>query len=264
MNVRSIYGLAGRLLHRPGKEIRILMYHRVNPDKDLPDMHIPVTPGAFRDQMGWLAQNGWRVISLSEAVRQIKNGKIKIPRQVAITFDDGFRDNYHQAFPVLAHWGFPATIFLIAGRIGKDPDYIDFFQAREMQEHGIEFGSHTVTHPDLTAVPELQAQQEIGWSKALLEESLGTIDMFAYPGGRFNTRHCRIARQAGYKAAVTIAPGGNSRGEDMFMLKRTEIARPDTRYDFKNKLYGGFDWRHRYIQKKQGLYPIPQNRQNQE
>jgi peptidoglycan/xylan/chitin deacetylase (PgdA/CDA1 family) len=262
MNKRSLYGVVGRMLffHRK-PEIRILMYHRVNPGRDISDMHITVTPRAFREQMQWLASKQWKVIPLSEAFRQINNKSIENPKQAVITFDDGYEDNYTHALPVLKAFCFPATIFLASGKIEVNPEFLNPDQISYMQGQKITFGGHTFSHPDLTGISTEKAWEEIYLSKQKLEKMLkSTVDTFAYPYGRFNAVHCHQLKNAGYQTAVTVAPGGNGGNENRFMLKRTEIANQDTIFDFANKLKGGFDWIHRYVQRNHGLYPVPQKR----
>lgn len=256
---RSFYGIIGRLKPKLNKGIRILMYHRVNPSRNLSNQHISVAPDAFKKQIHLLMENKWQVISLKQAVEQIKNGKIRKYRQVVITFDDGYEDNYVHAYPILKAHDLRATIFLVYERIGKNQDFLNFNQIQEMQQFGISFGSHTLNHPDLTEIPDEEAGNEILNSRIFLEKKLGyPIDVFAYPFGRFNSIHCRFLKEADYSAAVSIAPGGNTGKENPYFLRRTEIAWIDTLFDFKNKLQGGFDWRHKRIQRKQGLYPAPQ------
>ncbi len=259
MGSRSIYGVVNALIRPPRKEIRILTYHRVNPDTRLPDVHISVSPKAFKQQMAWLHQNKWRVISLREAINQISKRNIRAEKQVVITFDDGFRDNFEFAFPVLWHYKFPATIYLISSKCTKHSDYLDYYQIQIMQQHQISFGAHTVTHPNLAEIQEHQAWEEIIKSKTELEGILGKpVSSFAYPSGRFNAIHQKMLSQADFQSGLTVAPGGNGVNENLLRLKRTEIANHDSLFDFRNKLLGGFDLLHRLVQFKQGLYPAPQ------
>lgn len=259
MNKRSFYGMIGRVFPRLGQEIRILMYHRVNPSENLPDRQISLTPLAFEQHLDWLQNRDFSILSLTEAVRQIQEKQIKHPKQVVLTFDDGFRDNYEHAFPILQRFGFTAEIFLTVDPIGNHPDFLDWDQVKEMQESGIHFGNHTLTHPKLSSIPESEAHEEISQAQKKLEQKLGKkITSFAYPSGRFLEIHRQILMQTEHKMAVTIAPGGNQVGTDPFLLRRTEITPWDTLFDFGNKMYGGFDWRHRRIQTSQGLLPIPQ------
>jgi peptidoglycan/xylan/chitin deacetylase (PgdA/CDA1 family) len=270
----------------------------VNDDKD------PFFPGTpievFSQQMQYLARN-YTLLSLEEAVNTTVRGTIP-DSAVVITFDDGYRDNYTCAFPVLKRLGIPATIFLATGAIGTgkvlwhDKVFSAFRQTRmpfltnwgsngstgyplgtvrekllaqsevlgllrsvdegsrsalidellakldvddgekdldlmltwehvvEMRQHGISFGSHTVTHPILSTLPIKRLQMEIYESKKTIEEKLGaSVIAFAYPNGKredFNDRIKALVKQAGYMCALTTAFGSNGHRQDLFELRR--------------------------------------------
>ncbi|MCP4296694.1 MAG: polysaccharide deacetylase family protein [Proteobacteria bacterium] len=264
MKLRSLYGAAGTLFKSSDREIRILMYHRVTNSKKVKDPQITVTPESFDSQMSWLHKSKYQVISLDAAVDQINIGKIESPNQVVITFDDGFRDNYECAFPVLKKYKMPAIIYLIISEVDCNSEFLTLSQIKEMQEAGIQFGSHTITHPFLTQISLQSAWDEIEHSRIWLEKTLCVpAKSFAYPSGYFNKWHQAITKRSGYSSAVTIAPGGNNAGENPHLLKRTEISCKDSLRDFKNKLRGGFDWAHILTQKHQGLLPIPHEQVDQ-
>ena len=260
MNGRNIIGSIGKILRLPKAEIRILMYHRVNPRNDLPDNHISVTPEAFERQMLWIKENNWQVISLESAVRQLKSGTVQSNKQIVITFDDGYQDNYQFAYPILRRFKFPAIIFLaVQACFNNEDEFLNLLQMKEMLSEDISFGAHTVTHPFLTEISYYQSVKEIFESKQILEEKLNIpIQSFAYPAGYFNQHHRYLTMQADYECALSIRPGGNRPGEDLYALRRTEIARHDSLLDFKNKLQGGFDMPHLVRQYLTGLYPAPQ------
>lgn len=260
MKLRNLIGTIGKFIHFKRNAIRILMYHRVNPSSDLADSHISVTPESFYLQMKWLKVKGWRVISMDEAVMQINSGLVPEKQQVVITFDDGFRDNFEHAYPVLNQFNYPATIFLAVNRcfMGNN-DYLEDRQIKVMLENKIDFGAHTLSHPFLTESTDQQAWVEINDSRRLLTKYFGfPIKGFAYPAGRFNRKHYDMVVRSGYQYALSIRPGSNSKNEDLFALRRTEIACHDSLMDFENKLSGGFDLLHTAHQFTQGLYPAPQ------
>lgn len=235
------------------------MYHRVTEDKQVKDKHITVTPQAFEQQMQFLQENDWQVIPLSEALSQLQSGCIKHSNQLVLTFDDGYRDNYDIAYPILKKYQFPATIYLITSLINCDPYFLSLAHLTEMFEGAITYGSHSITHPNLTEISLEESWKELGSSKIGLESALGyLIKTFAYPSGYFNSIHQQMLGELGYSAALTIAPGGNTCHDSLFALKRTEISFHDSLLDFKNKLRGGFDWAHQLAQQHSGLYPVPQ------
>ena len=258
---------AGALLSRPDPvpgTLRILMYHRV---ADILETDIlAVTPFAFACQMDWLRKEGWTVLPLREALRRLETGGLP-PKAVALTFDDGYRDNYEEAAPVLARLGFPATVFPVTGFVreeaehrryrGRNPKvpYLTVEQIREMKKSGFDFGGHTHTHPLLPQISCEAAQEEIHRAKKLLEEWTGeTSTLFAYPNGAYGKEHFRILDALGYEAALSVRPGANRPGTLRFALRRTEISGRDSLGDFIQKMNGGFDLVHGLLQGVRGFY----------
>jgi len=223
---------------------RILCYHRV---RDGAADYLSVTTDRFRQQMRSLKDGGFQVVPLEEILSGKADG-----RSVAITFDDGWRDNFENAFPALKEFGLTATIFCIADRIDQ-PDYLTLTQARAMRQQGIELGSHTVSHPKLNSLDREGKKREILGSKKMLEEKLrGPVPFFCYPYGIYDNETLRAVREAGYLGACSNRPGVNRtvqkngrRGvEDPFRLRRTEIAGSDTLEVFRLKLAGAYDELH--------------------
>ena len=155
--------------------------------------------------------------------------------------------------PILTRLKVPATIFLTVGYIGTGrlptltrtdfmPRPLDWREVKEMQAQGIEFGSHTITHPMLSQVPLDVARREIGESKRMLEDRLGTdVPFFCYPRGDVNEAVRRVVRDEGYRAACSTLPGLNSRRTDLFGLRRTYISRRDSLPEFAKKMAGAYD-----------------------
>ena len=257
--------------------IRILTYHRINDWH--PEDLLSVRVGHFREQMEYLAANGWRVIPLTEAVEQLSqtNGatsdKLQVTSEyggaearrhakaIVITFDDGYADNYWHAYPILREHEFPATLFVASGLMDHHepmPRYaegsvqqdrgLSWNDIRTMQAGGIEIGAHSVTHADLTAGSGEETRQEIVESKRQIERETGRpVTAFAYPKGRLNAQVVRFVREAGFTSACSERVGTNQPGEDLFRLRRTEISGFDTIEDFEKKLVGAFDVMHRAV-----------------
>jgi peptidoglycan/xylan/chitin deacetylase (PgdA/CDA1 family) len=235
-------------LARSRNTARVLYYHSVS---DAP-VRSSVSPSAFAAQIEHLRAR-YRVLSLSEVARTLAARASLPPGAVVITLDDGFRDNYDEAFPVLARAGVTATVFLTASYIGTDalptlsrtdfvPRPLDWGQVREMHAHGIEFGSHTLTHAMLTRVPVSDARREVAESRRLIEDRLGApAPFFCYPRGDFNPAVKRIVKEEGYRGACTTLPGVNHWRTDPFALRRTYISRRDTPDEFAKKVAGAYD-----------------------
>ncbi len=183
--------------------IPVLTYHAVEAGSS----PIAISPQAFASQMGWLSRHGYRVIRLSELVGHFEAASALPPRTVVITFDDGFESVYLHAFPILAEYGFPASVFLVTGYCGRYNDWpgqpsgfpirslLTWGQISEMGRHGIEYGAHTVTHPRLDRAPTNEIVHEITRSKETIEQQIGKpVELFAYPYGRFDGRVKEVVR----------------------------------------------------------------------
>jgi peptidoglycan/xylan/chitin deacetylase (PgdA/CDA1 family) len=231
-----IHLLFDELLRRRQRRV-VLTYHRVRDDSL--DPHISVTPETFERQLRYL-KSRFMLTSLDallSAAGQAGNGRKPI---VAMTFDDGYLDNFEHAFPLLRKYRVPATIFLVSRWVGK-PMFLDTHHLLEMLEHGIEFGSHTQSHPVLTSIALCQAKNEIKASKREIEHILQrAVRFFAYPKGKSQDVGPDIVRaveDAGYEAAF-MAENGTIRGDEgRFELKRIGI-RECSMIVFKLRLSG--------------------------
>ncbi|MGE5576617.1 MAG: polysaccharide deacetylase family protein [Syntrophothermus sp.] len=207
------------------KRIPVLTYHRITA-KPRADYPVPtVLPAVFERQMAYLARHGYRTIS-PEQLLAYYQGKAGLPdKPVLITFDDGWGDNYTTAFPILRKFGYQATIFLVAGKIGTG-QLLNWKQIREMSNYGITFGAHTMTHPRLSQLEAGQAAWEIAESKRAIEVHLGRpVDFFAYPygDGAYNEKIRHLVQKAGFKAAFASSLGLVSSVRNPLALRRILI-----------------------------------------
>jgi peptidoglycan/xylan/chitin deacetylase (PgdA/CDA1 family) len=222
-----LIALSQALFLRSNYMLPIIMYHSVNPSAERGNMLV-VSDKTFLRQMRFLKEHHYNVVPLETVYDLIKNKK-KIPmRTIAITFDDGYKDNYTYAFPILKKYNFPATIFVIVNEVERpEGDRLSWGQMRAMQDSGIiTIGSHTLSHIYFNEVyPDEQLKKEISGSKIILEEKLGRkINTFAYPGGRFNAKVKQLVIDAGYQMAVATNPGDKYPDDDIFVLKRLRIS----------------------------------------
>ena len=237
----------------PTKGIPVLMYHRVNDDRRSSNLDVPIKK--FEEQMALLAQKGYRTLSIHEfcTIISSKSYYNKKDRVILLTFDDGWKDNYTNAFPILKKFSFKATIFLVYDTLEEKEEFKEYLNKKdifEMQNHGIDFGSHTLTHRELTTIEKQEAKREIVDSKSCFEKLLNKpVISFCYPRGKINSDAASMVSQAGYELAFTIHPGINNYGDNLLLLNRTEISGNDSLFDFKKKLAGAYDWLHRFVQK---------------
>ena len=228
--------------------IPILMYHKVNPYRKTGGLGLRVLPREFAWQMSYLKEKGFNVVTLDEAVDYLEYNKPLPSKPIVITFDDGYQDNYYFAFPILKKYGFKATIFIITGIVGKTNEWderegkptnymLTWQQINEMSKYGIDFEAHTVNHPRLTRVPLEVAAKEIVDSKKMLEGKLKRpVKYFCYPYGLYNEQIEEIVKNAGFRAATTTKIGINSRGTDLFQLKRLRVTGYTSRRQFVEQL----------------------------
>jgi peptidoglycan/xylan/chitin deacetylase (PgdA/CDA1 family) len=181
--------------------------------------------------MARLREHGYRTVSLSEAVACLREGRTFPDRSLVITFDDGSRTVYDEAFPALRRYDMSATVFLSVGRPrgqshqGLSSDggpLLTWQEIREMEVCGIEFGAHTLTHPDLTRLPVERIEEEVCGSKTIIEDALGTpVTCFAYPYGRYDARSYAIVRKH-FVAACSDRLGLVTSGSDPYALERVD------------------------------------------
>jgi peptidoglycan/xylan/chitin deacetylase (PgdA/CDA1 family) len=251
-----------------GHAFPILMYHSIPASiakgtNSYYDLRVSLEN--FRRQMQFLRDHRFNVIDLKEYIQARENGEDIPHNSVAITFDDGYRDNYLNAFPVLKIFRFPATVFLVtdlldggrprffAGETGLGPQttFLSWSEIKEMSEAGINFGSHTVTHPDLQTLSDSEFRHELSGSKKRIEQQLWKpVDCFCYPyafkgGGkqsRFRLRTAELLDECGYKLGVTTTIGRNSHNGEILFLERIPMHVNDSIGRFSAKLDGAYDW----------------------
>ena len=227
---------------RPRHVVPILMYHSIADDKE---SSLSVSPENFARQMEFLNRNGYSVISLGELVKNIKAGKTSLFKTVVITFDDGYADNFSEAFPVLAKYNMPAIIFLVTGYVDNKEGYLRWNQIRLMMLNNITFGGHTRNNVYLPSVEsEEELWNEIAGPKEDIEKATGReANYFCYPTGGFNERVKEAVKKAGYKGACTTNRGFDRLNKDVFELNRVKITDSDMTkpFHFRAKLSGYYN-----------------------
>lgn len=216
----------------PGQSVPVLMYHAIDPQSSV----VSVDPARFSQQMSWLYRSGYKTLTQKDLADCLYNKRAFPPKSVVLTFDDGYQSIYSQAFPILAKYGFTATIFLVAGYCGAMNDWPDqpieiprwpilnWQQIQEMDRAGIAFGAHGMSHAQLDVLEPDNMHQEIRESKTLIEEQLDhKIFDFAYPYGKYNSTIKEYVRQF-FASACSTRNGQVTAASDSYEIERIEIA----------------------------------------
>lgn len=204
--------------------VPILMYHYVrivDPTQDELGYNLSIAPALFEQQMEWLYDNNYIPIRMDTLAKCLRKQARCPAKAVALTFDDGYADAATAAFPVLQRYGFTATFYIVTDFVGQ-PGYMTWEQINMLRAYGMEIGSHTISHPDLTARSLEVAAQEIVTSKSIIEKNIGVpIKSFCYPLGRYAPLLAEMVRDAGYTNAVTTQFSQNM--ELLYELPRRRV-----------------------------------------
>lgn len=233
------------------RNLLILCYHSIS---DARRDALAVTVNSFRKQMVTLRNRGYQTITLADLVGKLDDNEPIPSKTLVITFDDGYRDVYLNAYPVLEVLGLRATVFLVTDLVntkqmlypqyyikrfgGQPSDYrvLGWGEIREMADYGIEFGSHTCTHANLPTLSSHAVQRELVESKRLIEKQVSQpVVSFCYPEGLWSRSVIALLDSAGYQCAV-VTPNAASLPMTRFSLERVSVYRSTNRWLFEFKI----------------------------
>lgn len=240
------------------RALPILMYHGISDDPQpevSPYYKTTTSLPVFEQHLRRLTEAGFRSVNLCDALGILQSGDARMDKTVVITFDDGFRDFYDLAFPALKRHGHTATMFLPTAFIGHDRrsfkgrGCLTWQEVRELRSQGIEFGSHTVSHPILYDLSWKEIEDELALSKERMEREMEEeITAFCYPyafprqDGEYTGRFAQLLRNHGYRYCATTSVGRAQAGDDLFSLKRLPVNVCDDQALLDAKLSGAYDW----------------------
>ncbi|EYE87550.1 polysaccharide deacetylase [Fervidicella metallireducens AeB] len=210
------------------QSIPVLTYHRVN--YETINTSVPtLTPEEFDKQMSYLKKHGYNTITAEDLYKYYNNKKVQLPKKsILITFDDGWKDNYENAYPILKKYNYKATIFLATGKIGTE-NFMTWDNIREMQDYGISFGGHTVNHVNLKKLTKDEAYTEIKNSYDDIVTNLKIQPIsFCYPygGGDLYPSIQRLVKEAGFSMAFGSHNYGiNSKNTNNYAIRRILMPR---------------------------------------
>jgi peptidoglycan/xylan/chitin deacetylase (PgdA/CDA1 family) len=234
------------ITYQPTNSNRVLVYHKIDPKPELglTCLH----PRQFRKQIEFLAEKGFRFVTLSELIKR----QGREPNVVAIDFDDGYQDVYQYAFPILKEYQAPATVFVISNFIGRCNtwdvnlgwiyyQHLDEASIGNLISAGWEVGSHGQTHRALQGMTRTEIECELSQSKQLLEEKFNQpVHFFAMPFGNVNELIRELASKVGYRGICGFYPFRyyhHCCPPDI--IPRLAVYRTDSLKAISNKLGGG-------------------------
>lgn len=227
----------------------IFIYHKVG-DNSTPSTNVSIK--LFKEQMAYLKEHSYNVISLKKLVHLLKN-KQNLPKKcVVLTFDDGYKSIYYNAFPIIKKYSYPITVFLPTKAIEKHyPDYLTLKQIKQMMKYGVDFQSHSYAHPRFTSPPKgITGESYYNWIKSDIQKSIDFFVKhfnyrpyaFAIPYGDYNKTVIKVAKNLGFTAILTQDATNLGKNTPFWLLPRQPILGKywSTMEHFKEVLHEGY------------------------
>lgn len=228
---------------------QILTYHKITDRFTMEGTRI--SPRRFAGHLDYLLERGYTFVDEETCLDEMDDPGPHSGRRLLLTFDDGYHTTMDAVIGELEARRIPALVFLVgsfAGRHnrwdlvfgGRGDRHLSWREARELREHGISFGSHGMTHTDLTRLGPRECREELAGSKRIIEDEIGcTVRSVSYPFGRYNQNVKAAAAAAGYRAAFSLYPAHPNDRIDRFALRRNGVYLIDTRGALRRKLEPG-------------------------
>jgi peptidoglycan/xylan/chitin deacetylase (PgdA/CDA1 family) len=200
--------------------VPVLYYHSV---RESADNEVTITPEKLRMQLKYIKDQGYITLTMSELKNYLLDNSPIPQKSIVITFDDGYMDNYYNAFPILKDLDMVATIFCITSNLDGSY-YLSKDAITEMSNYGIDIQSHTVNHHKLDKMTYSEQLAELKTSKKTLEAITGKeVTSIAYPFGNFNDNSIKAAKDAGYTLGFTTRRGLSDRDDNSLKIDRIYI-----------------------------------------
>lgn len=219
--------------------IPVLMYHSISKDeKGL----FTVPKDTFYEHMKYLKDNNYKTLTLDELYSHLTNEIPFSDKSVVITFDDGYTDNYENAYPILKEFGLKATIFTITDYIDNSSYFMNSDQLKELSLNGIDIESHTTDHSKLDKLSKEDRLENLKKSKNTIEKLLDKkVNYITYPFGKFNKEVIEDVKEAGYKMALTTKRGFANISNELYELRRVFISGHMGIEKFEKRIMNGFE-----------------------
>ncbi len=228
-------------------QVPILMYHGVDATGPSELHRYRVSPEIFKQQMTYLAENGYYSITLEERAKSIEDNEMLPGRPIIITFDDGYQNFSQYAWPILENTGFSATVFIVSEKVGTQSDWdnqsnchlplMNWDELATLNKRGLQIGSHSASHVSLLSLTTEQIIAEGKLSKDQIIKELNIdINTFAFPYGHTDNRVSKAIAESGYSVAVGTFGGISTFLHDKHNLPRIEIFPEDNLAIFAEKV----------------------------
>jgi peptidoglycan/xylan/chitin deacetylase (PgdA/CDA1 family) len=226
-------------------QVPILMYHYISAppaDADIYRRDLSVTPVLFESHLKYLMDAGYHAITLDDLLYALAQGRELPAKPVILTFDDGYEDNYTNAFPLLQKYNMVGHFFIISDFVNQErTGYLTWPQIEEMAAAGQRFGSHSRDHPSLKGQSDdYLVWQALGGEEALKEHLGQRPRWISYPAGQYDDRTIAVYRSAGYWGGLTTQQGAAHTLDGIFELKRVRVRGSHTAADLGRLLE--LDW----------------------
>jgi peptidoglycan/xylan/chitin deacetylase (PgdA/CDA1 family) len=215
--------------------VPVLMYHSITEDLPAATRALSVGPADLEWQLRYLRDNGFTGLTFGDLCARVRTRAVLPARPVVLTFDDGYADVHTEALPLLARYGFPATVFVTTGWIRDAGRWataqplhqtLAWTQVHELADAGTEIAAHGHSHSQLDQLDETTLRGELSLGKALLEDRLGAaVPSLAYPFGYSSRRVREAAAAVGYDQAAAVGNAAAGAGDDAFAVPRLTVRR---------------------------------------
>lgn len=208
--------------------VPILMYHYISKppeDADAIRLDLSLPPELFEEHLRWIKEQGYETVTLEDLILALQTGYQLPPKPIIITLDDGYRDAYTNAYPLLVKYGMKATVFVITRLLDENNiNFVTWEMAQEMSAHGIEIESHSVNHYDMSTLSEESILRELRDSRLAIEKHINKdVRFICYPSGEYDEEVIALLPEAGYWAGTTTSQGIDHSSSNPWELTRVRV-----------------------------------------
>jgi peptidoglycan/xylan/chitin deacetylase (PgdA/CDA1 family) len=216
------------------QSIPVIMYHSIDYEEG---NELRVPKEKFREQMKYLKDNGYTTLTMGELYNFMTSNKPIPEKSIVLTFDDGYKDNYENAYPILKEFGLKGTVFIITNCIDKDKGFLTSKELKEMDKNGMDIESHTLNHDKLGELPYNKQVETLKGSKEFLEKLLNKkVKYIGYPYGKYNNDTIKATKDTGYNIAFTTESGWANKQQGIYKLHRVYISANHSIKEFERRI----------------------------